>query len=61
MNHVRCRDCSEIVIESRRLAEQLEGLGYRCPHCDTFGRVSLRENDEGEFAALELVAEENPR
>jgi hypothetical protein len=61
MNLVRCRDCSEIVIESRLTAEALEGLGYRCPHCDTFGRVVLRENDEGGLAAIELVAEENPR
>lgn len=61
MNRVTCRECGELAFESPFKAEDLEGCVERCPHCDSLGRIVLRENDEGGLSAIELVALPDPK
>jgi hypothetical protein len=55
VNRIRCSDCSEVALASPEPAERLEGLGLHCTHCGAFGRIVVREDDEGRLAALELI------
>lgn len=61
MNRVTCSACGEVALHSFEPAEKLEGRCVRCPHCDSVGRIVLRDNDEGGIDRIELVAAPDPK
>lgn len=61
MNRVICGECGEVALHSPELAERLEGRFTRCPHCDSVGRIVLRDDDQGGLASIELVAQDEPK